>query len=44
MFEKNKVKIGDLVLLTEENLLPYKWALGKIIKIHFGDDQKICVA
>ena len=43
MFEKNNVKIGDLVLLIEENLPPYKWALGKIMKVYFGDDQKIRV-
>ena len=43
MIEKNNAKIKHLELLIEENLPPYKLALGKIIKIYFGDDKKIFV-
>ena len=39
MFEKYNVKIGDLVLLIEGNFPLYKWAMGKIIKVYFGDDH-----
>ncbi|GFU86380.1 DUF5641 domain-containing protein [Trichonephila clavipes] len=42
MFEKNNVKIGDLVLITEENLPTYKWALGRIVELYYGEDKK-CV-
>ncbi|GFW36532.1 uncharacterized protein TNCV_1955321 [Trichonephila clavipes] len=42
MFEKNNVKIGDLVLIIEENLPTYKWALGRIVELYYGEDKK-CV-
>ncbi|GFX34301.1 uncharacterized protein TNCV_3226481 [Trichonephila clavipes] len=43
MFEKNNVKIGDLVLIIEENLPTYKWALGRIVELYYGEDKKVCV-
>ncbi|GFW84561.1 uncharacterized protein TNCV_457421 [Trichonephila clavipes] len=41
MFEKNNVKIGDLVLIIEENLPTYKWALGRIVDLYYGEDKKV---
>ncbi|GFW03373.1 integrase catalytic domain-containing protein [Trichonephila clavipes] len=41
MFEKNNVKIGDLVLIIEENLPTYKWALGRIVELYYGEDRKV---
>ncbi|GFU07872.1 integrase catalytic domain-containing protein [Trichonephila clavipes] len=43
MFEKNNVKIGDLVLISEENLPTYKWALGRIVELYYGEDKKVRV-
>lgn len=42
-FEKDNVNVGDLVLLVEENLPTYKWPLGRIIDVYYGDDKKIRV-
>ena len=42
-FEKNDIKIGDMVLLIEENLPTNKWPLGKIIEVYQGTDGKIRV-
>lgn len=42
-FEKNNVNIGDLVILVEDNLPTYKWPLGRIIEVYYGDDKKIRV-
>ncbi|GFS60991.1 integrase catalytic domain-containing protein [Trichonephila clavipes] len=43
MFEKNNVKIGDLVLIIEENLPTYKWALGRIVELYYSEDKKVRV-
>ena len=43
MFEKDNVKIGDLVLVVEENLPTNKWPLGRIIEVIYGKDRKIRV-
>lgn len=43
MFEKNNVKIGDLVLVIEDNVPTYKWPLGRIVKLYVGDDNKVRV-
>ncbi|GFU27290.1 integrase catalytic domain-containing protein [Trichonephila clavipes] len=43
MFEKNNVKIGDLVLIIEENLPTYKWALGRIVELYYFEDKKVRV-
>lgn len=42
-FKRNEVKIGDLVVLKEDNLPPCKWALGKIIEIIRGKDDRVRV-
>ncbi|XP_052750251.1 uncharacterized protein LOC113514398 [Galleria mellonella] len=39
----NDVKIGDLVIVKEENLPPGKWSLARIINVHPGDDGLIRV-
>ncbi|KAK2579108.1 hypothetical protein KPH14_000886 [Odynerus spinipes] len=40
----NTFKIGDLIVLKEDNLPPLRWALGRIIALHPGDDGIIRVA
>lgn len=35
---KNAVKIGDLVLVIEENLPPLQWKLGRVEQTHPGQD------
>ena len=42
-FEKNNVKIGDLVIVKEDNLSPCQWSLGRICEIYPGKDGKIRV-
>jgi hypothetical protein len=42
-FEKNNVKIGDLVLIKEDNLPSCKWSVGRIVKIYPGSDNKVRV-
>jgi len=37
------LKIGDLVLIKEENMPPLKWAMGRVEVIHPGTDKKVRV-
>ena len=32
------VKIGDLVLVNDGNSAPMHWSMGRVIKVHPGDD------
>ena len=32
------MQVGDLVLLQEDNLVPTKWPLGRIVETHPGKD------
>lgn len=41
--EKDNVKIGDLVLIVEDNLPPLKWSMGRITNVYYGNDNKIRV-
>jgi hypothetical protein len=41
--QKN-LEIGDLVIVKEENLPATKWALGRIVDVHPGADQRVRVA
>lgn len=41
--QNNNVKIGDLALIIEENLPPMSWRLGRIVKLHSGDDKIVRV-
>jgi hypothetical protein len=42
-FDKQNVRIGDLVLLVEENVPTNKWPLGRIIDLYYGSDKKVRV-
>ncbi|XP_055952313.1 uncharacterized protein LOC129988184 isoform X1 [Argiope bruennichi] len=42
-FEKNNVKINDMVILKEENLSVCNWPLGRILEVYYGKDNKIRV-
>ncbi|XP_076380821.1 uncharacterized protein LOC117219916 [Megalopta genalis] len=32
------LKVGDMVLIKEDNLPPLKWALGRVVELHPGQD------
>ncbi|XP_044574037.1 uncharacterized protein LOC123258235 [Drosophila ananassae] len=38
------VKIGDLVIIKEDNIAPLNWPLGRIVAVHPGKDGEIRVA
>ncbi|GFT69344.1 integrase catalytic domain-containing protein [Trichonephila clavipes] len=40
-FEKNNVKIYDMVILKEDNLPLCNWPLGRILEVYQGKDNKI---
>ncbi|GFW72627.1 uncharacterized protein TNCV_3798551 [Trichonephila clavipes] len=40
---KENLKLGDMVLIREENLPPCKWLLGRVVKIYMGKDKKVRV-
>ncbi|GFW74272.1 hypothetical protein TNCV_2524762 [Trichonephila clavipes] len=39
-FDKNKVSVGTLVLIKDENLPSTKWSTGRITEIFPGTDEK----
>jgi len=41
--QEYNLKIGDIVILKENNMPPCKWPLGKIISTHTGPDNLIRV-
>ncbi|GFS75526.1 uncharacterized protein TNCV_1641141 [Trichonephila clavipes] len=40
---KENLKLGDMVLIREENLPPCKWLLGRVVKIYMGKNKKVRV-
>ncbi|GFT43684.1 integrase catalytic domain-containing protein [Trichonephila clavipes] len=42
-FEKNNVKIHDMVILKEDNLPVCNWPLGRNLEVYHGKDNKIRV-
>jgi len=41
--DKHSIKIGDLVLVIEDNQPPLKWHLGRVTMLHPGSDSIIKV-
>jgi len=41
--EQPNLRVGDLVVLREENLPPLKWKLGRVEELHLGSDGLIRV-
>jgi hypothetical protein len=39
--EQENIAVGDLVLIKEDHLPPLKWMRGRIMKINFGNDQRV---
>lgn len=39
----NNIQVGDLVLILKDNLPPSKWALGRILEVHPGNDGNVRV-
>ncbi|GFT29361.1 integrase catalytic domain-containing protein [Trichonephila clavipes] len=42
-FEKKNAKIGDMVIIKEDNLPSCQWSLGRINNIYPGNDSKVRV-
>ncbi|GFT06587.1 integrase catalytic domain-containing protein [Trichonephila clavipes] len=42
-FEKDNARVGDLVLIEEDNLAVNKWLMGRLIKVFPGKDNRIRV-
>ncbi|GBM85144.1 hypothetical protein AVEN_85619-1, partial [Araneus ventricosus] len=42
-FDKNNVRIGDLVIIKEDNMAVCNWPLGRIVELFPGNDNKIRV-
>ncbi|GFY34970.1 integrase catalytic domain-containing protein [Trichonephila clavipes] len=42
-FEKNNAKIGDMVIIKDDNLPSCQWSLGRINNIYPGKDSKVRV-
>ncbi|XP_055623409.1 uncharacterized protein LOC129766834 [Toxorhynchites rutilus septentrionalis] len=40
----DKLAVGSIVVLKEENITPQKWPLGRVISIHPGSDGRVRVA
>ncbi|XP_053597334.1 uncharacterized protein LOC128668418 [Microplitis demolitor] len=40
----DNIQVGSLVLISEDNLPPLKWALGRVISVHPGADGVVRVA
>ena len=38
------LKVGDLVILREDNLVPTKWPLARVSEVHCGRDGLVRVA
>ena len=39
-----EVKINDLVLISNNNVPPLNWPIGRVIELHPGDDSRVRVA
>ncbi len=37
---RSDVRVGDMVLVREENLAPNKWRIGRVLLIHPGNDDE----
>jgi len=42
--KQENIKIGDLVIIKEENLPPLKWKMGRVSQVHPGEDGQVRVA
>ena len=42
--KNNDIKVGDLVLIKEDNLPQLKWKLGRITSTHAGQDGQVRAA
>ena len=43
-FPSRNIAVGDIVVLQEDNLVPSKWQLAKIVEVHPGRDGLVRVA
>ncbi|CAG4928687.1 unnamed protein product [Colias eurytheme] len=40
---KSNIKLGDIVIIKDDNLPPGKWALGRVVELHPGSDGYVRV-
>ena len=43
-FPSRNIQVGDVVVLQEDNLVPTKWPIAKVIRVHPGADSIVRVA
>ena len=43
-FPSRNIRVGDVVILQEDNLVPAKWPLAKVMHVHLGNDGFVRVA
>lgn len=36
--------MGTVDLIRDDNIPPLKWSIGRVIEIHVGADNQVCVA
>ena len=36
-------QVGDVIILQDDNLIPLKWPLGRIVEVHPGSDGLVRV-
>ena len=44
MFPSKNIQVNDIVILQEENLIPTKWPLARVLEVHPGKDGLVRVA
>ena len=44
LIKEKDLKVGELVLIKDERLPPARWSLGRIEKLHYGEDNVARVA
>lgn len=40
---RTNIKIGDVCLIKDDNIIPSHWLLGKIVEVSMGNDSKVRV-
>lgn len=40
----DKIKVGEVVIVHEDNLPPQKWLVGRVVEVETSNDGKIRVA
>lgn len=41
--KKDNVKVGEMIIIKEDNASPSKWIISRIIEVFYGKDQRVRV-